>query len=121
MVVIYLVPLLLAGSSGLPSRASISHIFRMRNEIWTGALYSRLCTKKVRDYLTLLRVGFTMHFAVTGKNGGLLHHLFTLTPNVETSKKHYLRGGIFSVALSFGFPQVGVTDHAARMRVHVRL
>ena len=37
--------------------------------------------------------------------GGLLHHLFTLTLDPQ--------GGLFSVALVRGSPQVGVTHHRA--------
>ncbi len=51
-------------------------------------------------YLALLREGVTVPSLLAERGGGLLHHLFTLTP---------LRGGLFSVALSAGFPLPGST------------
>jgi len=53
-------------------------------------------------YLALLQMGFTKptsHLAA----GELLPHRFTLT----------ISGGLISVALSLGFPPLGVTKHPA--------
>src|SRR5690348_2707243 len=47
---------------------------------------------------------------ITPGAGGLLHHRFTLTPGPAEDRA---RGGLLSVALSRGSPQVGVTDHPA--------
>jgi hypothetical protein len=57
------------------------------------------------DPLDLAPGGVYRAAAVTCGAGGLLHHRFTLTP--------WVRGGLFSVALSRGSPRVGVTDHPA--------
>jgi hypothetical protein len=34
----------------------------------------------MRRCIALLQMGVTAHLSITGKTGGLLHHLFTLTP-----------------------------------------
>src|SRR5215471_14306561 len=55
------------------------------------------------SYLVLLRAGFTWP-AGHPAAGGLLPHHFTLTGAA---------GGVFSVALSFGSPRLGVTQRPA--------
>ena len=56
----------------------------------------------VPSYSVLLRTGFSWH-GNRFPSGGLLPHLFTLTP----------KGRYFSVALSFGLHQLGVTQRPA--------
>jgi len=61
--------------------------------------------------LALHRVGFTWPPRHRDA-GALLPHLFNLAvprPHVRAA----VLGGVFSVALSRGFPRVGVTDHPA--------
>ena len=62
---------------------------------------------KRAPFLALRRVGFAKPFSLLNA-GGLLPRLFTLTPRE--------RSGIFSVALSLGFPPVPVRDHPALWR-----
>ena len=57
------------------------------------------------NLLDLAPGGVYLATAVTCGTGGLLHHRFTLTK--------VSLGGLFSVALSRGFPRVGVTHHRA--------
>ena len=59
--------------------------------------------------LALLRVGFASR-PVARVDGGLLHHRFTLAC-FHLSRE--VIGGLFSVALSVGFPRLGVTQHPA--------
>jgi len=61
--------------------------------------------------LALHQVGFAWPPRHRGA-GALLPHLFNLAvprPHVRAASL----GGVFSVALSRGFPRVGVTDHLA--------
>ena len=110
--IIYLGPTLLPGSSGLPEN------FKLHLKVQPRV------GQPLFPYLALHHAGFSMRLAVTGMAGSLLHHLFTLTPHcfvfLRFTKQNEKNGGggIFSVALSFGFPQVGVTDRVApRLRI----
>ena len=62
-------------------------------------------------HLDLAPGGVYRAAAVTCGAGGLLHHRFTLTANLDARPE--TGGGLFSVALSRGSPRVGVTDHPA--------
>ena len=75
----------------------------------SGGSPSSACTVQVRTLkpLDLAPRGVCRAARVTSGAGGLLHHRFTLATWPKPD------GGLFSVALSRGFPRVGVTHHAA--------
>lgn len=90
---IHLRPTLPPASSGLPAGS--------------GGQPSNACAGACRLPLDLAPGGVYLAARVTSGAGGLLHHRFTLTRCPRTP------GGLLSVALSRGLPQVGVTHHPA--------